>query len=166
MVKVILYATITPNGLIARANFEEDFLPDSGWEAFKKEVAETGNLIIGRHTYEVTEPEHFDSIVATRIVVSTKDIPIRPTFQLAKSPAEALAILKEKGVETALVAGGSGNNTSFMKLGLIDEIHLFVVPYIIGSGVPVFFGEFECQLKFIASVPFAEGFISKYRVTK
>ncbi len=162
--KVILDATVSPNGYISRENFEEDFLPDSGWDAFKESVAKSGNFIIGRHTYEIIEPELFDSIEATRIIVSSQDLDVRPTFTLAESPEAALKLLENKGFQEALVGGGSGLNSSFMRAGLVDEIILYVVPYIIGKGTPVFAGEFEAELEFISNKPFAEGFISRYRV--
>ncbi|MEK9167573.1 MAG: dihydrofolate reductase family protein [Patescibacteria group bacterium] len=164
--KVILDATISPNGFISRENFEEDFLPDSGWDAFKESVASAGNFIIGRHTYEIIEPEHFDSIEATRIVVSSQNLDIRPTFTLAESPKVALKLLEDQGFEEALIGGGSGLNSSFMKAGLVDELVFYVVPYVIGKGTPVFTGDFEAKLEFISNKPFAEGFISRYRVVK
>lgn len=164
--KVILYATVTPNGLIARDNFEEDFLPDSGWDAFKQDVAEIGNFIIGRHTYEIIEPEHFDTLEATRIVVSSQPLTVRPTFVNASSPEQALELLQARGHQTALVAGGSGLYSSFMSAGLVNELHLYVIPHILGRGIPIFAGNFEARLEFISNVTFGEGFISKYRVIR
>ncbi|HSX41832.1 MAG TPA: dihydrofolate reductase family protein [Candidatus Saccharimonadales bacterium] len=162
--KVILYATISPNGFIARENGDEDFLPDSGWDAVKKDIAEAGNFIIGHHTYKLIEPQIFDEINATRVVVSSQPIQVRTGYIVAGSPNEAIEFLTKEGHQTALVIGGSGLNSSFMKLGLVDELHFYVVPHIIGTGIPIFAGDFECELEFVSNEPFAEGFISKYEV--
>jgi dihydrofolate reductase len=164
--KVIQYATITPNGFISRENLDEDFLPDSGWDAFKKEVAHSGNFVIGRQTYEIIEPEHFDSIEATRIVVSSQKIDVRPSFKLAESPEAALKFLESKNFQEALIGGGSSLNSSFLESDLVDEIVFYVVPYVLGKGTPVFTGNFESELKLLSNVPFGEGFISKYQVVK
>lgn len=164
--KVILYATITPNGFIARSNYEEDFLPDSGWDAFKKDVTEVGNFIIGRHTYQIIESEHFDSLEALRVVVGSGIDNVRSSFMSAHSPAEALSLLRDKGFDTALVGGGSGLNSSFLSEKLVDEIHFYTVPYLIGKGIPPFSGDIETKLEHISNEPFAEGFIAKYKVIK
>lgn len=50
--KVILDMTISPNGLIARDDGDEDWLPSEGWDDFISEVKHYDNIVMGRETYE------------------------------------------------------------------------------------------------------------------
>jgi dihydrofolate reductase len=72
------------------------------------------------------------------IVVSKEDFIHNSNFAIAKSPKEALKILKEKNFSKAIVAGGGMLNSSFMKEHLIDEIYLDVEPLVFGKGIKLF----------------------------
>ena len=50
--KVILYIAQTINGVIARENYDEDFLSDINWKVFVKLTEKIGCFIVGRKTYE------------------------------------------------------------------------------------------------------------------
>ena len=49
--KVILAMAISPNGLIARENGEEDWLPSEGWDEFLIDAKAFKNIVMGRETY-------------------------------------------------------------------------------------------------------------------
>lgn len=152
--KVVLYMAMSPNGLIAREDGNEDFLSHLNWETFISLAKETGNFIYGRKTYESvlnwgnSYIENLDEI-KTKIVVS-KNLaePPKNGFLVARSPEEALEILKKEGYSEALLTGGSTNNSIFAKKGLIDEIIINIEPKILGKGIPIFKDEdFEIKLK-------------------
>lgn len=46
----------------------------------------------------------------------------------------ALAGLRERGVRSLIVEGGSRVHTSFLEAGLVDEVRLFLAPRLIGGG--------------------------------
>lgn len=50
-------------------------------------------------------------------------------------PAEALAALHEREVRTVVVEGGGTVLTAFIAAGLVDEIHAYVAPALLGAGV-------------------------------
>ncbi|MBI2106713.1 hypothetical protein HYT57_01900 [Candidatus Woesearchaeota archaeon] len=80
--KVILYMAQTINGIIARNNYEEDFLSHENWEVFLGLVKDMGCFVVGRKTYEEVKKwkdYNFDKINATKIIISNI-----PDFKLDK----------------------------------------------------------------------------------
>ena len=151
--KVILSMAMSVNGMIATPDFKEDFLSDKNWWEFVKQVDDCGCLIWGRRTYEQVKdwPEkYFNSLKKyTKVILSkNKNLKLLSGFELANSPEAALKLLKDKGYAKVILTGGSKNNSSFAKEGLIDEIIVDVEPALLGKGIPLFDSEvFEARLK-------------------
>jgi dihydrofolate reductase len=137
--QVMLYMATTVNGYIAKENNETPWSDDE-WQSFSQFVKEIGNIIVGKNTYEIMkEEDEFNKIGNPfTIVVSKEDFIHNSNFAIAKSPKEALKILKEKNFSKAIVAGGGMLNSSFMKEHLIDEIYLDVEPLVFGKGIKLF----------------------------
>lgn len=149
--KVILYMATTLNGYIAKENNETPWSEEE-WKSFSKFVKKTENIIIGRKTYDIMkEANEFEKIENPfTIVVTNSEFTSNKNFSFAKSPKEALKILKEKKFKEALLAGGGKINSSFMKENLIDEIYLDIEPIIFGKGIKLFSDEdFESRLKLL-----------------
>jgi len=172
--KVVLYMAMSANGIIARETGTEDFLSHTNWETFSDLVGEYGNFIVGQKTYEAVknwdEEYGFDDFTqAVRIVVSDNpSFQVKEGYILATSPQDALEKLKEKGIDTALLTGGSTLNNSFANEELLDEIILNVEPVVIGEGIPLFKrGQLELQLKLIETKEISDGIIQlHYQVLK
>ncbi|WP_430866764.1 bifunctional diaminohydroxyphosphoribosylaminopyrimidine deaminase/5-amino-6-(5-phosphoribosylamino)uracil reductase RibD [Demequina aurantiaca] len=49
-------------------------------------------------------------------------------------PAEVLEELQRREMRTVLIEGGARVTTAFLAAGLVDEIHVYVAPVILGSG--------------------------------
>ncbi|WP_267127746.1 bifunctional diaminohydroxyphosphoribosylaminopyrimidine deaminase/5-amino-6-(5-phosphoribosylamino)uracil reductase RibD [Demequina rhizosphaerae] len=49
-------------------------------------------------------------------------------------PHEALAALESREVRTVVVEGGGTITTAFLRAGLVDEVHAYIAPAILGSG--------------------------------
>ena len=142
------------NGIIARKNYEEDFLSDYNWTTFTSLAEEHGCVIMGRKTYDVVnkwEDHNFYAVNARKIVLSRKVKKIStPGFQVAHSLQDALHQAKKLGFKTVLLSGGSKANSAFMKSNLIDEIILNVEPVVIGKGIHLFSEDsFEARLKLV-----------------
>ncbi|KAB1642756.1 bifunctional diaminohydroxyphosphoribosylaminopyrimidine deaminase/5-amino-6-(5-phosphoribosylamino)uracil reductase RibD [Gulosibacter chungangensis] len=51
-----------------------------------------------------------------------------------RDPAEALAALADREIRHVLVEGGASVAAAFLKVGLVDELHTYLAPMILGSG--------------------------------
>ncbi len=152
--KVTLYMSTTPNGLIARENDDVNFISPLGWDDYRAMVNRVGNLIVGRRTYELMEESgEFQNFSNIKIIVVTNDNSYevrQPNHFAATSPHEALSLLAEDGTSEALLGGGGALNTSFAAENLIDEIYLDIEPAVFGKGIDLFGGKnFEMKLKLL-----------------
>lgn len=155
--KVILYMAPTINGYIAKEDDDTAWVTETEWENYSGMIKKAGNMIIGRRTYEIMlKNDEFNrsqlSQIKTVLVTDDASLQIHnPEFIfIAKSPREALDILRNQRFETIMVCGGGGLNASFMKEGLIDEIYLDIEPVILGKGIRLFAeGDFETKLELV-----------------
>lgn len=135
-----LFLSVSIDGFIA----DKDgipFFPQGAWEDWCSLVNDADNVIAGRSSYEqlindesalALHPKH-------KIVLSSRDLELVDTsWQHAKSPTEALEILKNKGVDEAIIGGGRAVAHSFMLERLIDFIVIDLQPVVFGLGTPVF----------------------------
>ncbi|WP_372595636.1 bifunctional diaminohydroxyphosphoribosylaminopyrimidine deaminase/5-amino-6-(5-phosphoribosylamino)uracil reductase RibD [Actinotalea sp.] len=81
-----------------------------------------------------------------RVVVGRREVPEAarlhgPGGELVRlssqDPAEVLASLWEREVRHLLVEGGPVLTTAFLRAGLVDEVHAYVAPVLLGAGRPV-----------------------------
>ena len=56
---------------------------------------------------------------------------------MATGPQEALSLLEQAGHETALLGGGAAVDDAFLRVGLVDELYLNVLPYLSGPALNV-----------------------------
>jgi dihydrofolate reductase len=137
---VTLYMTISTDGFICRNDGSVDYALEGTWNSYFKFCKETGNLIIGKNTYDVMPKNEF--IEDCAYVVMTKSVPKVPKIKnivfTDKSPAEVIRMLNNKGYQKIGLGGGGKINSSFLNEGLIDEIILDVQPIILGEGMKIF----------------------------
>lgn len=50
---MVLSMCTSLNGVVAREDGQEDWLPSSGWDEFVVDATRFGNLVMGRETYEL-----------------------------------------------------------------------------------------------------------------
>jgi len=167
--KVVIYMAMSVNGYIAKENDETPW-SDEEWSSFSKFVKETKNLVIGKRTYEIMKANaEFEKIGNPFTVVVTKtEFAHDSNFAIAKSPKEALEILKEKNFSKVLIGGGGMLNSSFMKEKLIDEIYLDIEPIIFGKGIKLFSEEdYDVYLELIETKSISSNVLQlHYRVKK
>lgn len=162
--KVILYMAQTINGIVARNNYNEDFLSDENWEVFLGLVKETGCFVVGRKTYEEAKKSkdyNFDKIKATKIIISNNPaINLDAGYTLANSPEDAFKKASKLGFKKILLTGGGKINSAFIKSGLIDEIIINIEPFVLGKGVRIFSeDDFENELKLLEVKKLKSGII-------
>ena len=161
------------NGIIATEDNKEDFLSHDNWNEFVKIAQKTGCLIWGRKTYEIVKTwdesylKPLKNIVKV-ILSGNSDLNLDEGFIKSSSPKDALEILEGKGFKECILTGGSTNNSSFAKLGLIDEVVVDVEGVVIGKGIPLFKqDDFELKLQLIESIQVSKNIVQlRYKVMK
>jgi dihydrofolate reductase len=147
MKKIALYIATSIDGKIAKQDGNVDWLndlpnPDKldyGYDDFYKSIDTT---VMGHNTYKMIAgfdipfpyPDK-DNYVVTRktTLTSNKDI----TY-LSDDLKSFVHQLKSKPGKNIWLIGGAQLNALMMQLGLIDEIRLFIMPLVLGSGIPMF----------------------------
>jgi len=139
-VKTTLVLSVSIDGLISDKQGIPNF-PDGAWEDWCSLVNDADNVIAGRSSYEQLKNDEMASVLNARhkIVLSSQDIDLAESgWQHAKSPSEALEILRGAGVNEAIIGGGRAVAYSFMREHLVDNIVIDLQPVAFGVGTPVF----------------------------
>ena len=158
------------NGLIAKNDDSSDFITEVESQSYAKKVLKAGALIVGKRTYGVlskqSEFQEFLKAGVKIVAVSHKNFEVNPNHFVARSPKEALEILKD--FKEVIVAGGSMLNVSFITENLVDEIYLDIEPIILGKGIPLFKEkDFERNLKLLGQKKISDNEIQlHYEVLK
>lgn len=123
--RTILYASITPDGRLHRAEGGHR-IPSAILMDFLTTAREAGNLIMGRGTFSLMAGPQ--ELAGVEIVVLSRQRQDIEGAHVAASPAEALHHLEALGHGTALLAGGAATYAAFLKEGLVDEVRLNLMP--------------------------------------
>ncbi|MDP1743380.1 MAG: dihydrofolate reductase family protein [Candidatus Amesbacteria bacterium] len=153
--KVILYAALTANGMVAKIDGNSDWPSPEDFDCFNTTCRKAGGVIMGRHTFDnfnggnMTDWPNADGlhiVLTHQNYLETK----HPNIKLAKSPLEAIQIAKQAGLKEIVVCGGSQTFGIFMKEKLVDEIYMDIEPLLFGEGMPFFnAGDFEQKLRLL-----------------
>jgi dihydrofolate reductase len=165
--KVVLYIAMSLDGFIAKNDGDISFLSvveqkgqDYGYAGFVKTV---DTVIWGRKTYDkilsfgISLP-HPDKkvIVLTRTPRAKK---ANVTFYNG-SLTELVNNLKTQSGKDIYVDGGAKIVNDMLKLNLIDELIISVIPVFLGSGIPLFQqGRDESGLILVKSQQFEKGLV-------
>ena len=162
--KVILDMAISLNGLIAREDGSEDFLPYEGWTEFIEQAKHFNNFVIGRETYEkvmsLYKDHNFNHVPVEYKVIITRNLNFKAPegYIVLHSPLEAFKYLQQKGVDNLYLIGGGILNSEFMKQNLVTNVHLTINPFVLGRGRPFLAPEeFEARLTLIESHAYSNG---------
>ncbi len=137
--KVTLYMTLTASGQLTQAGVDFNIPPEVFQDA-QQHVAEAGNLVVGRRTFEQMRGHRAGGQFGAELVVVSRGLDCAEGASVAASPKEALALLESKGFRTVLLGGGAALYSAFLDEGLVDELYLNVAPLILGDGLRLAFG--------------------------
>jgi len=140
--KTILWATLTANGNYQRNDPHHPPRPEALAD-FAANVRSAGNFIVGRKTFEAFAAQQAPTAdrrapdasgMGTPTIVVVSSTP-PPGVLGAPGPREALALLRERGFETALVAGGETLHNAFLAADLVDELVFDIAPVLEDEGL-------------------------------
>lgn len=137
------YLAVTLDGKIARPNGSVDFLDgfgadEAGFDTFFSGV---DALVMGRKTY--------DALIATGewpygrkpvTVLTSRPIADAPEWVTPRNQGaqNAVEVIDRQGYGRVWVVGGGIVLSALMATGRIDLIELWVLPVLIGAGIPLF----------------------------
>jgi dihydrofolate reductase len=147
--RVKLYIACTLDGFIAREDGSIDWLTeyennsetDYGYSEFYESI---GTVLMGRKTYEQVLGFGFWPYKETKTYVFTRQKePLRREDNVeffSGDIGEFVRQLKENAEKDIWIVGGSQLIKVFLEKNLVDDFIVFVVPIILGSGIPLFDG--------------------------
>lgn len=146
MRKIILYIAQSADGKIARPDGRVDWLDsipnpektDYGYTSFYESVDTT---IMGYSTYQKILDFDIPFPYADKknfVLTEKKDIDDQPFVTFTRGDKSYFQDLKSKPGKNIWLVGGSKVNSWFMQRGLIDELYIFIMPVLIGEGIPLF----------------------------
>ena len=153
MGKVIIGATISLDGFMNDRNGDVSRLyPDlealRSTEMLQEEIRMTGAVVMGRRAYNMGEGDFTDYEFQVPIFVLTHHVPEKGargendqlTLTFVTEGIES-AIKKAKaaaGDKHIMVVGGANTAQQCLRAGLVDEIHMGIVPVLFGEGLRFF----------------------------
>ena len=168
MTKILIYIATSLDGYIARENGSIDWLPESSetsYDAFYKSI---DTVIMGKTTYDQVltfgEYPYKDkkSFVFTRTSKNNDDN-VKFVSDIEKFVNDDFP---GAGKNIWLV-GGAKIITSFLKIGVVDEIIITVIPVLLGKGIPLFQNiENEINLELVKTEKYVQLVDLHYKVSK
>jgi len=77
-----------------------------------------------------------------------------------------LQILFDKGIKKLMVEGGSTVISHFLKSGFVDDIYIYIAPFIIGGVNTPTLAKFEIDLELVEAKNIGSGVLLHYRLRK
>ncbi|MFY0600076.1 MAG: dihydrofolate reductase [Cyclobacteriaceae bacterium] len=147
MRKVKLYIAISLDGKIADENGNVDWLdkipnPENESYEYHDLIESIDTTIMGNSTYQqvLSFPTPFPYAEMENYVL-TKDTSLEKdehVTYVSSNIKEKISDLKQKEGKDIWLIGGAEANTLIHNMGLIDEYMVFVMPIILGNGIPLF----------------------------
>ena len=169
MRKMILALGTSIDGYIARLDGTFDFLFMPRDFSMAEFFASIDTGIMGRKTYEVAKAQGeggFRPKIKTYVLSRTLPPGEREGMAFVNVSPQMLAeeIRQHKGKDIWLMGGGEIAR-DFLKADLVDELHLGVVPVLLGEGLPLFPSGFpQRNFELMENKTFSRGLISlKYK---
>lgn len=134
--KTTVIITISANGKILVADNEKHQAPQEVFNFFMEKAKSAGNIILGSTTYKLFRDGFGlkDFLSALDVVVLSNKLEHSSDYSIARSPKEALDILKANNHKEAIVLGGVTVYNAFINAGLYDMLYLTMTPIIVGDG--------------------------------
>lgn len=161
------YVASTADGFIADEDDRIDWLLRFGFDEFQAHydafIAGVGAIVMGSRTYEFIlgeGPSAWPYGETPTWVLTSRDLPTIEGARLAIGAADAATVhaaaTAAAGERNVWLVGGGEVAAQFADAGLLDEIHLTIVPVFLGRGrrlLPITTGPRDAQLDRTTSFP-------------
>jgi dihydrofolate reductase len=165
MRSIVLGVGISLDGYIARLDGSVDFLFMPKGYSMAPFVKTIDSAIMGRKTYEAGKKMGGGfSGWGMEFFVLTRTLPPGEregvTFT-SESPAAIVGKLRKKRGKRVWLMGGGETARAFLQADLVDELHLGVVPVLLGEGLPLFPPGFpQRNFALVKNKTYAQGLIA------
>lgn len=165
--RVIILATITADGYIARNSHElVDWSSRADKGVFVKLTREMGVIVMGANTFATVQRNL--TTHNRRVIVYTRN-PAKFAGQAVEttqdSPAELISRLQREGAAGLAVCGGTEVYTQFMAAGVVTDLYLVSEPIVIGQGITIFNAPITAPIElFESSVRRGHSVVNHYKV--
>jgi dihydrofolate reductase len=153
MAKVVGGMTLSLDGFVSDPQGDVSRLyPDLGelrkTEMLQEEIRTTGAIVMGRHSYNMGEPDSFAENYEFQvpIFVLTHHIPekkpketetLSVTF-VTDGVESAIAKARAAAGDKNVILIGASTNQQCINAGLCDELHVGIMPVLLGGGLRLF----------------------------
>ena len=171
--KISIYIATSIDGFIAREDDSLDWLDCMGGDnedyGFKNFLNSIDAVILGRKTYEVATTAYGTPnwpYQGKKIVVLSNTLQTVITeAQLYSGNLITLASqLHSEGIRHAWIDGGL-TISQFLRLNMVDEMILSVIPILLGSGIPLFDIKKELPCRLMCAQSYLSGLVQiKYHI--
>lgn len=139
MRKVCFSAATSLDGFIAGPNGEHDWIPMDPDIDFRSLFGRFDTILMGRKTYEAAKAMGDGGMPGMSAYVFSRTLRQEnvQNATVSSDPEETVAELRGKSGKDLWLFGGGGLLSTFLDLGLVDEIQLAVTPVLLGGGTPL-----------------------------
>jgi dihydrofolate reductase len=144
MRKIILYIATSVDGYIARPTGDLSWLPVPAAEDrdYRDFYASIHTLLVGRKAYEKTleAQKDYPYLDKETFVFAHDGITDLPATvrRVSEDAVKFVKSLKSREGGAIWLVGGAQLIRSLLEAALVDEMHLFLIPTLLGSGIPLF----------------------------
>lgn len=111
-------------------------------EMLREMIARAGALVCGRRLFDLTNGWDDNHPIGTPVVVVTHNAPQDtakwPRTTFVNGVAEGIARAREIAVGEDVTIASADIARQALDLGLVDEVHVSLVPVLLGRGIPYF----------------------------
>ena len=177
MPAVQYYVAQSLDGYIAESNHGLDWLVRYDGEsegdassatdgAYDEFFARVGALAMGSATYEVVleaADAGWPYSATPAWVFTSRELPVPEGADVRFVSGPVAPALEEMraaaGDRNVWIVGGGDLAMQFADAGLLDELHVTVVPAVLGAGIPAFSGRLVGRLRLAGTRPFRNGMV-------
>ncbi|MFW9779725.1 MAG: dihydrofolate reductase family protein [Candidatus Heimdallarchaeota archaeon] len=169
--EVVLYIATSLDGYIANIESNVDWAPPGAkGYGFTEFFSNVSTVLMGRKTYDQISSRNTmfpyqgkECYVFSR----TKDGQDDNVTFVNTQIEEFVSRLKRKDGKNIWLVGGGSMIEAFIKQNLIDRYRIYIVPHLLGDGIPLFVPQDnEVPLKLVKSVDYPNGVIELQYVRK